>query len=174
VTGSATTTTSAASKDNVKAKTSKVKPEPKVAISDSDSSNQEKPVQRSKPKRAAHTASTRSTAARPKGNAHAKPPKVKSEVPISAASAGTTSRKDIDSLPDFDKARWVTSFLPTLYARLASALNPWRPYNVRSDLVDTVQEVVDFVYPGSGYEVKLGDKIYTMVSMFHLELWAVY
>ncbi|KAH9992963.1 hypothetical protein BJV74DRAFT_713691, partial [Russula compacta] len=72
-------------------------------------------------------------------------------------------------LPDFAKARWVMSFLPTLYARLASALNPWRPYNVGSDLVDTVQEVVDFVYPGSGYEVKLGDKIYTMRTYFRRE-----
>jgi hypothetical protein len=107
--------------------------------------------------------SVHSKAARSKGNAPAKPSKVKSEGPISGASVETAYRSDVEGLPGFARAQWTASFLPTLYGCLASASNPWELYERDSNLVDTIQEIVDVVYPNSGYRVKLGDKIFMMV-----------
>jgi hypothetical protein len=68
-----------------------------------------------------------------------------------------------DGVPAFAKDKWVSDFLPTLYAHLASVKKPWQPYNVGSDLVKTLQFMADKVYPGLGYTITLGDGIYTMV-----------
>ncbi|KAH9995455.1 hypothetical protein BJV74DRAFT_739415, partial [Russula compacta] len=57
---------------------------------------------------------------------------------------------------------WSTSFLPTLYRRLGSAKNPWKPYKDGSSMLDMIQEILDMVYPNSGYRVRIGDKIYSM------------
>jgi hypothetical protein len=129
----------------------------------------------SKPKRrtlSCHTSSTGSSmgsisvssnAAHSKGKTSAKRSKVKSEAPISGDPVENSHHSDINGLPDFAMARWTTSFLPMLYSRLASALNPWEPYERDSSLVNVVQEIIDGVYPKSGYRVKLGDKIFIKV-----------
>lgn len=70
---------------------------------------------------------------------------------------------ETDGLPDFVRAGWSTSFLPTLYCYLSAASNPWELYKKGANLVNTIQEIVDTVYPRSAYKVKLGDKIFTMV-----------
>jgi hypothetical protein len=70
-----------------------------------------------------------------------------------------------DGLPEFAKERWPLHFLPTLYACLGSASDPWKLYKNGSSMVATIQDIVDVVYPNSGYRVRLGDRIFTMVRM---------
>jgi hypothetical protein len=70
-----------------------------------------------------------------------------------------------DGLPEFTRGKWVLSFLPTLYACLGSAPDPWKLYKNGSSMVATIQGILDVVYPNSGYRIKLGDKIYSMVRM---------
>jgi hypothetical protein len=70
-----------------------------------------------------------------------------------------------DGLPVFTRAKWSTSFLPTLYACLGAASNPWKLYEDGSSMVDTIQDILDIVYPNSGYRVLLGDKIFSMVRL---------
>jgi hypothetical protein len=65
----------------------------------------------------------------------------------------------------FARVKWSTSFLPTLYRRLGSAKNPWKPYKDGSSMLDMIQEILDMVYPNSGYRVRIGDKIYSMVCI---------
>ena len=100
-----------------------------------------------------------------KGKALASLTKVKSESP------GTLTENisyaptfETDGLPDFVRAGWSTSFLPTLYCYLSAAPNPWELYKKGANLVNTIQEILDTVYPRSAYKVKLGDKIFTMVG----------
>lgn len=97
--------------------------------------------------------------------------KVKSEAPIVKMESiplvpvlTLDNSVNSDGLPEFAKAGWATSFLPTLYAYLSAAPKPFEPYAKGSNLVATVQAIVDIVYPRSGYRVKLTDKIYTMVK----------
>ncbi|KAH9984631.1 hypothetical protein BJV74DRAFT_776087 [Russula compacta] len=54
----------------------------------------------------------------------------------------------------FARVKWSTSFLPTLYRRLGSAKNPWKPYKDGSSMLDMIQEILDMVYPNSGYRAK--------------------
>jgi hypothetical protein len=65
------------------------------------------------------------------------------------------------------KACWAFAFLPTLYACLGAAPNPWQPYNDHSSLLEVVQELVNFTYPGSGYKVRMADKIFMLVRIIH-------
>lgn len=100
--------------------------------------------------------------------AGAKSSKTKSDTAsFSPASAGCIheipAKLATDGLPMFTRAKWSTSFLPTLYACLGAASNPWKLYKDGSSMVDTIQEILDMVYPNSGYRVKLGDKIFSMV-----------
>ena len=74
---------------------------------------------------------------------------------------------NIDTLPEFAQSTWSTSFLPMLYSRLGSAPNP---FLIDTDMVNAVQEVVDIVYPGSDYQVRVNDRIFTLVSLLPLYL----
>lgn len=78
---------------------------------------------------------------------------------------------ETDNLPAFARAKWSSSFLPTLYACLGTASNPWKIYENGSSIVDTIQGITDLVYPCSGYRVRIGDKIFSMV---HIALWFTY
>jgi hypothetical protein len=90
---------------------------------------------------------------------------VKTEASFSSASTNSSIDGPCDGLPEFARVKWSTSFLPTLYACLGSASNPWKLYEEGSSMVDTIQGVLDMVYPNSGYRVKLGDRIFSMVRM---------
>ncbi|KIM80299.1 hypothetical protein PILCRDRAFT_49899, partial [Piloderma croceum F 1598] len=72
------------------------------------------------------------------------------------------STSDVDGLPEFARAAWSTSFLPTLYDSLACASKPWDLPGDGSDMVKFIQEILDSVYPGTGYQVKLNDRIFSM------------
>jgi hypothetical protein len=67
---------------------------------------------------------------------------------------------DLSSLPEFARAAWSTNFLPTLYDRLGCSRDP---FVIDPDMVNAVQEVVDFAYPGSGYQVRANDRLIVMV-----------
>ncbi|KAI0245201.1 hypothetical protein BJV78DRAFT_1140472, partial [Lactifluus subvellereus] len=66
-------------------------------------------------------------------------------------------------LPEFARAAWSTTFLPTLYDCLGCSGDP---FVINSDMVKAIQEVVDFVYPGSNYQVHAGDKLINMRRTF--------
>ncbi|KAI0000683.1 hypothetical protein BJV74DRAFT_748348, partial [Russula compacta] len=76
---------------------------------------------------------------------------------------------DLDGLPEWAKASWSMSFLPTIYVYLLAAPKPFELYMRGSNLLATVQEVADIVYLGSGYRAKLMDRIFTMRSYFGCE-----
>jgi hypothetical protein len=68
-----------------------------------------------------------------------------------------------EGLPEFARSAWVSRFLPTLYAFLGSLERPWELSEQGSDDVKEIQKLVNIVYPGSGYKVKLNDRIFSMV-----------
>lgn len=74
--------------------------------------------------------------------------------------AGVTERGS----PAFAREGWTTRFIPTLIHCLASASDPWDIGN-GSSMIVTIQGVIDVVYPGSGYQVKYGDKIHSKVRL---------
>jgi hypothetical protein len=74
-----------------------------------------------------------------------------------------TGSGETEGLPAFAKAKWTSCFLPTLYACLASATDPWQLYGEDSTFIITLQGILDIVYPKSGYNIEVGDKIYSMV-----------
>jgi hypothetical protein len=90
-------------------------------------------------------------------------PSVKLEGSTSAGSILSASTQDIEILPEFCRATWSTRFLPTIYHRLGAAPKPWELADGEAGMVDVIQEVLDYVYPGTMYTVKHGDKIFTMV-----------
>ena len=65
----------------------------------------------------------------------------------------------------FAKQKWCTFFLPTLYACLGSATNPWQLYEDGSTFLITLQVILEIVYPKSGFIITPNDKIYSMVRM---------
>jgi hypothetical protein len=90
--------------------------------------------------------------------------KVKSTT--SSASSPTSTQTvsgETEGLPVFAKAKWTSCFLPTLYACLASATDPWQLYGEDSTFIITLQGILDIVFPKSGYIIEVGDKIYSMV-----------
>jgi hypothetical protein len=103
--------------------------------------------------------------------AKSKSSKLKCEASFSSISTNSSVREipiseingPYNGLPEFAKVKWSSSFLPTLYACLGSASNPWKLYEDGSSMVDTIQCILNAVYPNSGYRVKLGDKIFSMV-----------
>jgi hypothetical protein len=90
-------------------------------------------------------------------------PSVKLEGSASASSISSASTQDIETVPEFCRATWSTRFLPTIYHRLGVAPKPWELADGEAGMVEVIQEVLDYVYPGTTYTVKHGDKIFTMV-----------
>ena len=97
--------------------------------------------------------------------ARAKWSKMQTTGPLSS-STNSNHKFETDGLPAFARVKWATCFLPTLYALLGSASNPWKLYENGSSMVDTIQSVLNVVYPNSGYNVKFGDRIFSMVCNF--------
>jgi hypothetical protein len=86
---------------------------------------------------------------------------VPSESPTSTDLSGSLAMgSDTTGLPDFARSAWSTSFLPTLYSRLGSSSNP---FVLGADMVQVIQEVVNLVYPNSDYQVRVNDRIFTLV-----------
>lgn len=96
---------------------------------------------------------------------------MKKEAPVSVGSSDIVllSTLDVNGLHEFTRAAWSTSFLPTLYDSLACASKPWDLPGDGSDMVKFIQEILDSVYPGTGYRVKLNDQIFSMVHEFYFE-----
>jgi hypothetical protein len=88
---------------------------------------------------------------------------VKPEGPTPASSISSASIQDIETLPEFCRATWSTRFLPTIYHRLGAAAKPWELADGEAGMVEVIQEVLGYVYPGTTYTVKHGDKVFTMV-----------
>lgn len=91
--------------------------------------------------------------------------KVKSEALFaeSLPSSKQSIPYETDGLPMFAKQKWCTFFLPTLYACLGSATNPWQLYEDGSTFLITLQVILEIVYPKSGFIITPNDKIYSMV-----------
>jgi hypothetical protein len=64
------------------------------------------------------------------------------------------------SLPEFTRAAWATSFLPTLYDCLGCSNDP---FVIAPDMVKVLQEIIDVVWTEVDYKVRVGDKIFTLV-----------
>jgi len=103
-----------------------------------------------------------------KSNSKSKPRLANLKVPdpkierASPAASNSADSHDVNSLPEFARSAWSTSFLPTLYDRLGRASNP---FVIDADMVKVIQEIVDIVYPYADYEVSVDDRIFTMVSV---------
>lgn len=63
------------------------------------------------------------------------------------------------SLPEFVRAGWVSRFLPTLYHRFGSCIDPWNTFSKGDDMLKIVQELINTVYPDNVYHARWGDKI---------------
>ena len=106
--------------------------------------------------------------AKPKSNSKSKPRSASLKVPdpkiecASPAASNSADSRDVNSLPEFARSAWSTSFLLTLYDRLGHASNP---FVIDADMVKVIQDIVDIVYPYADYEVSVDDRIFTMVSV---------
>ncbi len=88
---------------------------------------------------------------------------VKSETPFNNSSL----KSDNHTVPLFVVSDWVSRFLPTLYHVLFCAEKPFHDFSKGSGLVDTVQQVLDIVYPNHDYVVTADSKLYLNVQHFH-------
>lgn len=69
------------------------------------------------------------------------------------------SSDSLKELPQFVQAEWTTRFLPTLYHCLFASDDPFSLFSKGPDLVNTVQKVLNLVYPGTKYKVVWGSKL---------------
>jgi len=146
-----------------------------LVVSDSDKSDSSRKATTShvKPKATSCTnsATARSTSALSRTtNTKAKLSKMKSKASFLSASTNSIHVLpvldiDADGLPTFARANWSTSFLPTLYALLGSSSKPWKLYKKGSGILETAQEVINIVYPNSGYHVK---------QLIRSSLWSIH
>jgi len=90
-------------------------------------------------------------------------PSVKLEDPTSTSNISSASTQDIKTLPEFCHATWSTHFLPTIYHRLGAATKPWELADGEAGMVEVIQEVLGYIYSGTTYTVKHGDRVFTMV-----------
>ncbi|KAH9010261.1 hypothetical protein EDB84DRAFT_1570674 [Lactarius hengduanensis] len=68
---------------------------------------------------------------------------------------------DKDKVPSFILSDWTTRFLPTLYHILFCSEKPFHDFSKGSGLVQTVQKVIDVVYPDHSYVVTVQSKLYS-------------
>ncbi|KAH9032128.1 hypothetical protein EDB85DRAFT_2145690 [Lactarius pseudohatsudake] len=67
---------------------------------------------------------------------------------------------DSSNMPSFVMSDWTTRFLPTLYHVLFCSEKPFHDFSKGSDLLKTVQMVVDVVHPHHSYVVTTESKLY--------------
>lgn len=76
------------------------------------------------------------------------------------------------TLPAFAQAKWISSYLPTLYAAFSTTDEPFKNFTKNSEVfLALVQDVVDKVWPESTHKVIFKSAIFSMVS-FHFFLFA--
>ena len=80
----------------------------------------------------------------------------------SPAASNSGDSHDVNSLPEFARSAWSTSFLPTLYDLLARASDL---FVIDADMVKVIQNLVNIVYPYAEYKVTVNDKIFIMVCV---------
>lgn len=68
----------------------------------------------------------------------------------------------VDDLPSFARSAWKTHFLPTVYSHIGSHMRPFDAFTGQG-VEKEIQTLVDLVYPNSGYTVKHGTRLYSMV-----------
>jgi hypothetical protein len=83
-----------------------------------------------------------------------------------SSSTNSNYKFETDGLPMFARANWATFFLPTLYTCLGSTSNPWKLYENGSSMVDTIQGILNMVYPNLGYHVKLDRFLQWYVTLY--------
>ncbi|EDR12027.1 uncharacterized protein LACBIDRAFT_314143 [Laccaria bicolor S238N-H82] len=69
------------------------------------------------------------------------------------------SSDSLKELPHFVQAEWTTRFLPTLYHCLFASDDPFGPFSKGPNLVNTIQNVLNLLYPGNNYKVMCGSKL---------------
>jgi hypothetical protein len=97
--------------------------------------------------------------------AKSKPHSVSSTDRASPAANSSAGNSDFNSLPEFARSAWSTSFLPTLYDRLGQSPDP---FVIEADMVKAIQEMIDLAYPDTDYQVRASDKIFIMVIVYLL------
>ena len=115
-----------------------------------------RPKPKSKPKSGEQKLAT--SAVEPRSAKVPKPDSSSAEITSAPASSNI-----INTLPEFARSTWGTTFLPTLYDRLGRSPDP---FVIDVDMVKVIQEVVDLAYPDSDYQVRLGDRIFAQVSLY--------
>jgi hypothetical protein len=80
------------------------------------------------------------------------PPTITNDTIITAA--------NLNALPEFARALWSATFLPTLYDCLGCSPDP---FVIDPDMVKTIQGVLNLVYPDSIYQIHVNDRIFAMV-----------
>ncbi|KAH9018292.1 hypothetical protein EDB85DRAFT_1897238 [Lactarius pseudohatsudake] len=90
---------------------------------------------------------------------HLKRKMVKSE-PSFDSSSNSFKLNDSSNMPSFVMSDWTTRFLPTLYHVLFCSEKPFHDFSKGSDLLKTVQMVLDVVHPHHSYVVTTESKLY--------------
>ncbi|KAH9177894.1 hypothetical protein EDB89DRAFT_1901994 [Lactarius sanguifluus] len=72
----------------------------------------------------------------------------------------SSSPNDSSNMPSFVMSDWSTRFLPTLYHVLFCSEKPFHEFSKGSELLKTVQMVIDIVHPHHSYVVTTESKLY--------------
>jgi len=71
----------------------------------------------------------------------------------------------VDTLPAWAKLLWKSQFIPSLIDILGRESNPWDIEKWQDDsFIDTLQQIVDGIYPEASYTVQKNCKVFCMVS----------
>ena len=79
----------------------------------------------------------------------------------------------VQTLPDFIKLHWKTTFVPTMIHIIGQDKHPWlfasdKTAGAKDNkrLIELVQKLINVFFPNESYEVTRRDKIYQIVSLF--------
>ncbi|EDR13186.1 uncharacterized protein LACBIDRAFT_322667 [Laccaria bicolor S238N-H82] len=75
------------------------------------------------------------------------------------------SSDSFKELPHFVQAEWTTCFLPTLYHCLFASEDPFSLFSKGPNLVNTIQKVLNLIFPGHNYKVVWGSKLCQLRSI---------
>jgi hypothetical protein len=146
--------------DTIPAKTSRAKPVQKSTSLEVKSKSKPRSANLKVPKPEPESAILEAKS-KPR-SANLKAPKSEPKIASPSADISEAATSDINTLPEFARSAWSTSFLPTLYNLLGCSDNP---FMIDANMLKVIQEVLDYAYPECIYVIGVDDRIFSQVSL---------
>ena len=79
-------------------------------------------------------------------------------------SRDSSARAKVTEVPHSMQAAWSTAFLPTLYNSLGHLSQPFADFAKGLTVVGKLQEAIDLIWPGTGFQIQWSDVLCAKVS----------